>query len=95
MSLRCYNMSAKNSTVSLSLSFPKKAEHALAFPLILVTSRKKIKIISYRTKISTKLFPYSSIIQNCAQINLYNCIVFGKKIFYRYILNLNPLLSSG
>jgi len=39
-------MSAKNSTVSLSLSFPKKAENALAFLHILLTSRKKIKIIS-------------------------------------------------
>jgi len=39
-------VSAKNSTVSLSFSFPKKAENALAFLHILLTSRKKIKIIS-------------------------------------------------
>ena len=39
-------MSAKNSTVSLSLLFPKKAENALAFLHILLNSRKKIKIIS-------------------------------------------------
>jgi len=32
-------MSAKNSTVSLSLSFPKIAENALAFLHILLTSR--------------------------------------------------------
>ena len=40
-SLRCYTMSAKNSTVSLTLLFPKKAENALAFLLILLTSRTK------------------------------------------------------
>ena len=40
-SLRCYTMSAKNSTVSLSLSFPKKVENALACLHILLTSRKK------------------------------------------------------
>jgi len=34
-------MSAKNSTVSLSLSFPKEVENALAFLHILLTSRKK------------------------------------------------------
>ena len=46
-SLRCYTMSAKNSTVSLSLSFPKKVENALACLHILLTSRKKkIKYIS-------------------------------------------------
>jgi len=40
-------MSAKNSTVSLSLSFPKKDENALAFLHILLTSRKnKVKTIS-------------------------------------------------
>jgi len=44
--LRCYTMSAKNSTVSLSLLFPKKAENASAFLHILLNSRKKIKIIS-------------------------------------------------
>ena len=37
-------MSAKNSTVSLSLSFPKKAENVLAFLHILLTSRKKQKV---------------------------------------------------
>jgi len=42
-SLRYYTMSAKNSTVFLSLSFPKKAENALAFLHILLTSRKKNK----------------------------------------------------
>jgi len=36
-------MSAKNSTVSLFLSFPKKAENALAFLHILLTSHKKNK----------------------------------------------------
>jgi len=36
-------MSAKNSTVSLSLSFPKKVENASAFLHILLTSRKKNK----------------------------------------------------
>jgi len=40
-SLRCYTMSAKNSTVSLFLSFPKKAENALAFLHLLLTCRKK------------------------------------------------------
>ena len=34
---------AKNPTVSLSLSFPKKAEYALAFNHLLLTSRKKSK----------------------------------------------------
>ena len=43
-SLRCYTMSAKNSTVSLSLSFPKKGENVLAFLHILLTSRKKYKL---------------------------------------------------
>jgi len=38
--MRCYTMSAKNSTVSHSLSFPKKVENALAFLHILLTSRK-------------------------------------------------------
>ena len=56
---------------------------------------KKIKMISQRTKISPKLFPYSSIVHNCAQINLYNCIAFGKKRFRCYILALNPLFSPG
>jgi len=41
-----HTRSAKNSTVSLSLSFPKKAENALVFLHILLTSCKKIKIIS-------------------------------------------------
>jgi len=36
-------MSDKNSTVSLSLSFPKKAENALAFLHILLTSSKENK----------------------------------------------------
>jgi len=39
-------MSAENSTVSLSLLFPKKAENAFAFLHILLISRKKIKNIS-------------------------------------------------
>jgi len=80
-SLRCYTMSAKNLTVSLTLLFPKKAENAQAFLHILLTSRKKIKIISWRTKISARLFPYSSIFHNCAQTNLCNCIVCRKKGF--------------
>jgi len=36
--------------VSLSLSFPKKAENALAFLYILLTSHKTTKILSKRTK---------------------------------------------
>jgi len=56
---------------------------------------KKIKIISWRTKISAKLFPYSSNFHNCAQITLYNCIVFGKKRFRCYILALNPPFSPA
>jgi len=36
-------MSAKNSTVFLSVSFPDKAENALAFLYILLTSHKKNK----------------------------------------------------
>ena len=40
-SLRCYTMSAKNSTASLSLLFRKKAENSLAFLHILLNSRKK------------------------------------------------------
>jgi len=39
-------MPAKNPTVSLYLSFPKKAENALAFLHILLTSRKKTKKFS-------------------------------------------------
>ena len=74
-----------------SLSFPKKAENALASLHIWLTSRKKTK----RTKISTKLFPYSSIFYNCAQVNLYNCIVLGKKRFHRYFLAFNPLFPPG
>jgi len=88
-------MSAKNPTVSLSLSFPKKAENNLAFLHILFSSREKTKFPSQRTKISAKLFPYSTIFQNCAQVNLYNSIVFGKKRFHRYFLALNPLFSPA
>jgi len=35
-------VSAKNPTVSLSLSFPKRAEKTLALLRILLTARKKI-----------------------------------------------------
>jgi len=42
-SLRCYSMSAKNLTVSLSLLFPKKAGNALDFLHILLNSRKTNK----------------------------------------------------
>ena len=49
-SLRCYTMSAKNSTVSLSLSFPKKAENALDFLHILLTSRKNKQLFSKGSK---------------------------------------------
>ena len=41
-----HSRSGKNSAVSLSPSFPKKAENALAFLHILLTSCKKIKIFS-------------------------------------------------
>jgi len=47
------------------------------------------------TKTSAKIFPYSSIFHNRAQINLYNCIVFGKQRFRCYILPLNPLFKPG
>ena len=90
-SLRYCTTSAKNPTVSLFLSFPKKAENTLAFLHILLTSRDKTKFPSQRTKISTKLCPYSTIFHDCALVNLYNSIVFDKKRFHRYFLALNPL----
>jgi len=61
-------MSAKNPTVSLSLSFPKKAENTLAFLHILLTSREKTKFPSQRPTISAKLFPYSTIFHDCALV---------------------------
>ena len=69
----------------------KKAEDAIAFLHILLTSRKK----NYFPKDQNlcKTLHYSSIFHNCAQINLYNCIVYGKKRFRCYILALNPLFS--
>jgi len=39
-------MPAKNSTISLSLSFLEKAENALPFLHILLTSIKEVQIIS-------------------------------------------------
>jgi len=86
-------MSAKNPAVSLSLSFPKKAENTLAFLHILLTSSEKTKVPSQRTKISVKLFPYSTTFHDWAQVNLHNSIVFGKKSFHRYFLVVNPLFS--
>jgi len=88
-------MSAKNPTISLYLSFPKKAENTLAFLHILLTSRKKTKMFCLWTKIFAKLFPYSSTFHNCVQVNLYICIVFDKKRFHRYFQALNPLFSPG
>jgi len=75
---------AVNNTIQLS--FPKKAENALAFLHIWLTSRKKNK--------NTKSLQNSSLAQ-AAQINLYNWIVFGKKWFHRYFLALNPLFPPG
>jgi len=68
-----------NSFPLFSLPFLKKLK---AFLHILLTSRKKNKNYFLKNKISAKLFLYSSIFHNCAQINLYNCIVFGKKRFH-------------
>jgi len=76
---------------SFPLSFPKKAKNVLAFLHILLSSRKRNK----RTKISAKLFPYTGIFHNCAQVNMYKCIVFGKKRFHRYFLAVNPLVPPG
>jgi len=50
-------MSAKNLTVSFSLSFPKKAENALAFLHILLTSRKKNKNYFLKEQNFCKTFP--------------------------------------
>jgi len=81
-----------NSFLFFSLPFFKKAEsfssHFVDFP-------QKYKNFFLKDKISVKRFPYSSIFHNCAQINWYNCIVFGKKRFYCYILALNILFSPG
>ena len=55
--LRCYTMSAKNSTISHSLSFSKKAENVLAFSSHFVDFPQKTKNLSQRTKIPAKLFP--------------------------------------
>jgi len=80
---------------SFPLSFSKKAENALAFLHILLTSYKK-KLLLFPT--GPKFLQNSSLTQASfitAQTNLYNCIVFGKKRFHCYILALNPQCSPG
>ena len=81
-----------NSFPFFSLPFPKKAEsfssHFVDFP-------QKNKNYFLKDKISAKLFPSSSIFHNCAKINLYDCIVFGKKRFHCYVLALNPLFLQN
>jgi len=56
-----------------------------------VSSPQKQKITCKRTKISAKLFPNSSILHGCAQVNLHNCIAIGRKRFDHYFLDMIPL----
>jgi len=79
----------KNPTVSLYHSLKKLKMPSLFFTFGWLPFKNK------RTKISAKLFPYSSIFHNCAQENLHNCAVYGKRRFHRYFLALNPLFPLG
>jgi len=78
-------------SISFPLSFPIKAENAWASLQIWLTSRKKTE--GQKSLQNCSVTHASFII--CAQVNLYNCIVFGKKRFHRCFLALNPLFPPG
>jgi len=61
------------------LSYLQKAENSLVFTFCWLLEKNKN---SLWTKISADFSLYSVILHRCAQVNMYNCTVFGRKRFH-------------